>query len=147
TGTPDFHRYAGAARRFGNEARQVPGRVDRMVTELEDDVARLDAGFGGGAAALYRRDERALVGVQAHALGQVRGTFLDCDAQPAAVDVTLLLQLGDDRFGKVRGNGEPDADRATAGRYDRGIDADHGTVGREGGTAGIALVDRGIDLQ
>ena len=44
-------------------------------------------------------------------------------------------------------NGEADADRAARRREDRGVDADHFAIEIERRTAGIAAIDRRIDLQ
>ena len=58
----------------------------------------------------------------------------------------LVLELSDDGLHGVGGNGEGDADRAAGRREDRGVDADHIAVDVEGRAAGIALVDRRVDL-
>src|SRR5207248_672361 len=68
------------------------------------------------------------------------------DAEPAAGDMPGLLQLRDDALGRVRRHREADADRAPRGRIDRGVDADHLATQVEGRPAGIAPVDRRVDL-
>ena len=71
---------------------------------------------------------------------------MDLHADPAARDRALVLELADHGLDGVGGDREGDADRAARRREDRGVDADHVAVGVEGRAAGIALVDRRIDL-
>ena len=59
----------------------------------------------------------------------------------------MLLELDDDVLGDIRGNGEPDPDRAARRRVNCGINADHLPVKIEGRSAGVAAVDRSVDLQ
>src|SRR5262245_58997491 len=60
---------------------------------------------------------------------------------PAGQDV------GHDRLGGVRGDGEADADVAAApGRGDRGVDADHLAVGVHERSPGVARVEWGVGL-
>ncbi len=59
----------------------------------------------------------------------------------------MLLELADYVPDDVRGNGEPDPDRSARRRINRGVDADHLAVKVEGRSAGVAAVDRRIDLQ
>ena len=111
-----------------------------------DDVTRLDAGLGGRAAVLRIVDHRALGLLQAEAVGDIGRHRLHLDAEPAARDVALVLELGDDELRGGGGNVEADADRAARRREDRGVHADHIAVHVERRTAGIALVDRRVDL-
>src|SRR6202051_3878636 len=67
-------------------------------------------------------------------------------AEPAARDVALVLELGDDELRRSGWNVEADADRPARRREDRGVHADHVAVHVESRTAGIALVDRRVDL-
>ena len=62
------------------------------------------------------------------------------------LDRAVLHQLGDDLLGLVGGNGETDADAAAVRRIDGGVDADHLAVDIDQRPAGIAVVDRRIDL-
>ncbi len=59
----------------------------------------------------------------------------------------MLFELRDDRLGFVRGYREADADTAAIGRINRRVDANHLAVEVEGRAAGIAAVDRRVDLQ
>src|ERR1019366_4541125 len=55
-------------------------------------------------------------------------------------------QLCGEVLGQIGGKGEADADRATRRGEDLGIDPDHPAVDVEGRAAGIAAIDRGVDL-
>ena len=58
-----------------------------------------------------------------------------------------MLESGDHPVDRAGGNGEADADAAARGRIDRRVHADDLSLLVERGTAGIALVDRRVDLQ
>jgi hypothetical protein len=75
------------------------------------------------------------------------GRLLDRDAEPAAVDAALVAQVGDDARDFGTGFGEADADRAACGRDDRGVHSHHVAIHIEGGTAGVARIDRRVELQ
>ena len=85
--------------------------------------------------------------VQAEALGDVLRHLLNLHAKPAARHMALALEIHDDFPGHGSGDGEADADRAAGGREDGGVDANDLALEVEGRTAGVALVDGGVDLQ
>src|SRR5207247_4575938 len=82
----------------------------------------------------------------AEAFGDVGGDRLNPHADPTAADRPLVLELGNDRLHGLGGDVEGDADRAARLREDRSIDADDVAIHVEGRAAGIALVDRRVDL-
>ena len=84
--------------------------------------------------------------LQAEAVGNARGHGLDLHADPAALDVALVLELRDHGLHGVGRDAEADADRAAGRRVDRGVHRDHLAVDVEGRAAGVALVDRRVDL-
>ena len=84
---------------------------------------------------------------QTQALGDLVGDRLDADTQPAALDPPLLLQRLDHRHREIGGDREADPDVAAAGREDRRVDTDHLAVEIEARAAGIAAIDRRVDLQ
>src|SRR3954451_24473129 len=57
-----------------------------------------------------------------------------------------IPELLDDGLRDIRWHRETDPDRAARRRVDRGIDPDHRGVEVEGRSAGIAAVDRRVDL-
>jgi hypothetical protein len=71
---------------------------------------------------------------------------LNLHAEPAAGDRSSLLELLHHELHGIGRNGESDADEASRGREDRGIDPDHLALHVEGRTAGITFIDRRIDL-
>src|SRR5262249_30910696 len=73
---------------------------------------------------------------------------LDLYAETRAMHLPLT-QLGQERLDRVDRYGEADADVALAAfsGEDRAVDADHSAVYVDQRTAGIAWIDRGIDLQ
>ncbi len=73
-----------ADRRIGDDARQVVHFLDVVAVELDDHVARLDAGGLGRTLVVDAGDERAVRRLDAQALGDVVGDLLDAHAEPAA---------------------------------------------------------------
>ena len=69
-----------------------------------------------------------------------------CTPIQPRVTVPLSLSWATTRFTVLGGNGESDADRAARRRKDRRVDADDIAIDIEGRAAGIAFVDRRIDL-
>ena len=120
---------------------------DRLAVDRGDDVAALHAGGGGGQILLRRGHQRAARLLEAEVVGQIRGHILNLDADPAARDRAVLLELLHDVLDDVAGDGEADADAAARRREDRGVDAHHLAFGVEGRAAGIAVIDRRVDLQ
>ena len=84
--------------------------------------------------------------LRSEAVGDIGRHRLNLDADPAAADRALVLELGDDALHGGGRNRERDADAAARRRIDRGVDADHLAFGVEGRAAGIALVHRRVDL-
>ena len=69
-----------------------------------------------------------------------------CTPIQPRVTVPLLLELRDDRFTVSAGMAKAMPTDAAGRREDRGVDADHVAVDVEGRAAGIAAVDRRVDL-
>src|SRR6202043_3474419 len=113
--------------------------LDFSAVDRGDDVTRLDAGLGRRTAVLRIIDHRAPRLLHAEAVGDVGGDGLDLNAEPAARDVALVLELGDHELGGGGRDVEADADRAARRREDRGVDADDVAVRVERRAAGIAL--------
>src|ERR1700726_1688147 len=84
--------------------------------------------------------------LQPEAVGDVSRDRLNLNADPAAADRALVLELGDHVLHGGSGNREGDADAAAGRRIDRGIDAHHLAFGVEGRAAGVALVHGRVDL-
>jgi hypothetical protein len=83
---------------------------------------------------------------QSHTIGEIGRYRLDLHADPAARDRSLVAQLSNHAFDRVGRNGKGYPHRTAGGREDRGIDADHVAVDVESRAAGIAFVDRRVDL-
>ena len=113
-----------ADRRIGDDARQVVHFLDVVAVELDDHVARLDAGGLRRPLVVDAGDQRAVRRLDVEAFGDVVGDLLDAHAEPAAARLAELAELVDDRQRRVRGHREADADRAAGRRNDRGVDAD-----------------------
>ena len=84
--------------------------------------------------------------LHAEAVGDALGHALHLHADPAALDEALVLELGDHGLHRLGRDAEADADRAAGRRVDRGVHRDHIAVDVEGRPAGVALVDRRVDL-
>ena len=117
-----------------------------VAIDRGDDVAALDAGLGGRAVLLRLGDQRAGRLLQPMLSAMSGVTVWICTPIQPRVTLPLSLKLRDHAFDGVGRNGEGDADRAAGRREDRGVDADHLAVDVEGRAAGIALVDRRVDL-
>src|SRR3954466_10919442 len=89
----------------------VAAQAHLVAVELRDDVAAADARLRGRAAGGDGLDERAPVDRQV----QVSQRLVDRDrveAKEAAVDPTVLLELGQQALGRVDRDREPDPDAA-----------------------------------
>src|SRR5262249_21400042 len=118
----------------------------RLTVYRDDHVTGFDSGLCGRAVRLRLVNQRAADLLEAHRVRDLRGHRLDLHAEPAPGDMTIVLELRDHA---LRGRGwdiEADSDRASGRRKNRGVDAQHVAVGVERRAAGIAAVDRGIDL-
>ena len=91
-----------------------------------------------------RGQQLALGGRQAEGLGGVFIHVLNGDADPAAADLFVLLELVDDTFGHAARDGE--ADTLTAGDDGR-VDADNLAFHVDQGAAAVAGVDGGVRLE
>src|SRR6516165_5184063 len=125
---------------------EVSGVFDRVAIDRGDHVTGHDAGLSGRTVRLRVGDERTVGCLETEIVGDFGGDGLDLHADPAAADLAVVLELSNDRLHRRSGDGEGDAYRAARGGEDGGIDADHVAVDVEGRAAGIAFVDRRIDL-
>src|SRR5262245_61744354 len=80
------------------------------------------------------------------AVGDFRCHRLNLHAGPPSGHGALVAKLSDDALHRLGGNVESNPDRAARRGEDRGVDADDIAVDVEGRAAGIALVDRRVDL-
>src|SRR5207244_9865416 len=110
---------------------------------LRDDVARLQAGARGRLVLEDVVHQDAVGFLDAELGGQLRGHFLDADAQPAAYDFPLGTELVHDLLHHVGGNGEADALGIVD---DGGVDADHLAFDIEQRSSAVAGIDRGVCL-
>src|SRR5262249_56184416 len=83
---------------------------------------------------------------QAEGVSHLFGDRLNLHANPSAGDCTFVAELSDNVFHRVGRDGESDADRSARWREDCGVYADDVAVHVEAWATGVALVDRGIDL-
>src|SRR5216683_2937116 len=135
-----------ADRGVGHDARQVLRFLDVLAVELDDDIARLDAGGLRRALVLDAGDQGAARRLDAEAFGDLVGDLLDADAEPAAAELAELPQRIDHAGDGLRRHRKADADRAARRRDDQRVDPDHFAVEIEQRTAAIAAVDGGVGL-
>src|SRR6266404_2396973 len=139
--------FRGAARRHAADLLgEIAGVFDRVAIDRRDHVTGQDASLGGRPVWLRVGDQRALGCLETEIVGDFRGDGLDLHADPAAANLTVVLELSDDRLHGRSGDGEGDTHRAARRREDGGIDTDHVAVDVEGRAAGITFIDRRIDL-
>ncbi len=77
------------------EGRYPLGEVARTVNPLaidaEDHITRFDSGIAGRRIRLGFRDKRPFVGLEAEAIGDFRGDWLNLDANPAPRDHAFIF--------------------------------------------------------
>src|SRR6185312_9566315 len=112
-----------------------------------DHVAGFNSGLGRRPIGLGFRNQRAFSLLQSEAVGNVGGHRLNLNADPAAADAALVLELRDHALDGRRRNREGDADAAAGRRINRGVDADHFAIRIERRATGVALVHRRVDLE
>ncbi|BAQ44521.1 hypothetical protein Maq22A_c05755 [Methylobacterium aquaticum] len=139
--------HLGAGLQRGDPAGQLAGIAHRLAVDRLDHVAGLQARLGGGRAVLGAVDQGALGLVEAEAVGDVLRHRLDLKAEIAAGDLAVGAQLVDHRLHRLGRDREGEAHVAAGRRGDRGVHAHDLTLDVEGRPAGIALVDRCVDLQ
>ena len=132
--------------RARHAAREVDRILDRLVLEPEDDVAGLQPGRCGGRAGDDLGHQRAARGVELRGPTPLGGHRRDGDAQVAAHDLAVLLELAQDVLGEVHGDREPDTDGAARLREDGGVDAHERAPRVHERTARVARVHRGVGL-
>src|SRR5262249_39509739 len=120
--------------------------VHRLTVNTGDDVARENARLGGRTVGLYFSNKRAFCLLQAEGVSHLFGDRLNLHANPSAGDCAFVAELGDNVFHRLGRDGESDADRSARWREDRGVYADDVAVHVEAWATGVALVDRGIDV-
>src|SRR5215470_4942933 len=125
---------------------EVSGVFDRVAIDRRDHVTGHDASLSGRTVRLRVGDQRTVGWLETEIVGDFGGDGLDLHANPAAADLAVVLELSNDRLHRRSRDGKGDAYRAARGGEDGGIDADHVAVDVEGRAAGIAFVDRRIDL-
>src|SRR6185437_16052121 len=121
----DHHLDFLADRRVGYDARQVAHLLDVAAVELDDHVARLDAGGLGRTLVVDAGDQGATRRIDAEAFRDLGVDLLDAHAEPAAPHFFELAQLFDHRHHGLRRHRKSDADRAAGRRNDGGVHADH----------------------
>jgi hypothetical protein len=127
-------------------AGKVAGVFDRRAVERGDDIAGLDASLCSWTSVLRLVDHCTFDFLHAEAVGDARGYRLNLDAEPYARHNSFVLELGNNCLRCPRRDIKANADRTARGRVNRGIDAYDVAIDVECETAGIALVDRRIDL-
>src|SRR6516164_10013061 len=106
----EFDRRLGRHR--ADAAREVASILHLCAIDSSDHIAGFDPGLRSGAAALRLVDHRACCLLQAEAVGDIGGHWLDLHAKPPPRDTALLLELRHDHLGSVGRNVEANPDRA-----------------------------------
>src|SRR5262245_21344521 len=126
--------------------REVSGVLHRAAIHGRDNLTGHDARLGGRAISLRFGHKRALRRFQTKIVRDLGGDWLDLHTDSAAGDFAVLLELGHDRLHSRSRDRKSYADRTARRREDGRVDANHVAVHIESRPAGIAFVDRGIDL-
>ena len=138
------------ARHHGRDRQSQIARQSRSFCPFTplDHIARFQPGPRHGGAALHAGQQRAR-SFQANAAlspSLPSGSIALPHAHIASGDVTERRQLVRHGADHVRRDGEADADRPSGGRKDRRVHADDLAVLGEQRAAGVALIDRRVDL-
>src|SRR5262249_12964251 len=98
----DDHRRLLADRRVGDDAWQVAPSLDALAVDLNDHVARWDAGGLARPSLVPPGNQRAARRIDLQAVRDLVGDLLDAHAEPAAPGLAELLELLDHRHGGFR---------------------------------------------
>src|SRR5579864_4479511 len=143
---PDFELDGGAGGQRGNDGWQLIRLLHRLAVELENHVARLDAGPCRGAAFLNTRHQRPLRLRQAERIGEPLIDILDHDTQLAPRDMAMRFELIADVHRHIDRDRERDALIATRASVDLRVDPYDLTAHVEQWPTRVAGVDRHIGL-
>ena len=136
-----------ADRHRSDEARKIARFLDVLAVELDDHVARHQAGRLCRSLLVHAGDQSAARRSEIEAVSDGVVDRLDPHAKPTAPGFPELPQLPDHRLDGRGGGRKADPDRTSRRREDRGVDADHLALQIEQRTSRIALVDRGVGLK
>ena len=120
--------------------------LDRLVVELHDDVPGLEPSLVRGGAGQHLGHQRPSRLVHAQGFGQERRHLLEGHAQPASGDAAVVPELRQQLLDEVDGDGEPDADVASASTVDGGVHPHDLAAMVDERAAGIARVDGCVGL-
>lgn len=134
----DVHGFADAAQ--ADLVVQVGGVAHGRSVDRRQHVAGLQTGLGCGRALDHFGDDRAAIGFDPETAREIGRQVLHDDAELPAPHAAVLDQLLLDVARHVDRNREPDADAATGGTDDRGVEADELTADVDQRAAGIAGV-------
>ena len=135
----ELQRDRGARRQTRDVVGQRGVVLDDPSVDLVDVVLHLDAGLGRGAVLGDIGDHDTLRGVALEGEGDIFRRALDLHAEPAARDLALAPELGNDRLGHVDRHREADA-RVLAETLgdDQCVHADDLAAGVQKRTTGVA---------
>jgi hypothetical protein len=102
--SPNFHFGVAIRCSSSDKPRQIVQPADFAPVERQDNVALLQAGLCTGAVLGNNRNNSAVLALQAEACRNRGRYLLNLDAEPAAADLSVLLELRDNGLGDVRRN-------------------------------------------
>lgn len=131
---------------FGDHEAEFGAALDFVAIELQDDIARFQAGAFAGGTVAHAADEGPVRFLQSKCRGEFLCDGLDHDAEVATFDAAVRDERGHDMFGEVDRDGKSDALVAAGAAEDGLVDADEPAAGVDERAAGIAGVDGGVGL-
>ena len=117
-----------------------------MIVQLQNDIARLQAGPGCCAFRLNPDHQGTPRFVQAKRLGQFLRDFLNVDPKLTAVDLAVELDLFSYIHGQINRNGKRNTHESAGAAVYLRIDANNFTLQVEQWPARVTRVDRDIGL-
>src|SRR5579871_1903921 len=126
---------------------EISAEHDGLIADVSTLVAATEAGTFGSAATSDLLYEHAVVGIEAHLLGEVGADGVRDDAERGPFDTAVSGEIAQYRFGSVDGDGEANAG-ALIGAIggDHGVDADDFAARVEKRATGVAGINGGIGL-
>ena len=117
---------------------EIAAHHDRHVAEIGALVAAVQAGTVGGASGDHLDDQQAVIGGQAHLIGEIGVDGNGAHAQRRTPHAAQRDEVIQHSLGGVDGNGKADAGALPDVRSDQGVDADDLAVPVEQRAAGVA---------
>ena len=129
-----------------NDARDLPGILDRLTVYRGNDVTRFNSTLGGGSVFLALCHQRALGLLQTQAVRDILRYRLNLNPDPAAANGSFVLELSDHDLSQSRPGSKRQYRRCRRRENRSRYYANDLTLHIKGGASRVALVNGRVDL-